>query len=57
MSRTRSRGKAPGTEYWKSRLHTHGETPGHHTKRLTHRKERRARKRLVRLALDSGVEA
>lgn len=48
MSRSRKDGKrggghrnTTGKEYWKSRLHTHGETPGRVTKRLTHRKERR----------------
>lgn len=30
-----------GKEYWKSRLHTHGEEPGRLTKTWTHRKERR----------------
>jgi hypothetical protein len=28
-------------EYWKSRLHHHGESLGRSTKTLTHRKERR----------------
>lgn len=41
MSRTKKGGKGPGYEYWKSRLHPQGETPGRLTKRLTHRKERR----------------
>ena len=31
----------PGREYWKSRLHPHGEVPGKFTKIMTHRKERR----------------
>lgn len=30
---------AEGREYWKSRLHSHGETLGRATKRLTHRLE------------------
>lgn len=33
----------PGKEYWKSRLHKHGEALGRYTKKLTHRKERRAK--------------
>lgn len=32
-----------GKEYWKSRLHRYGETPGRFTKRLTAKKERRER--------------
>lgn len=32
--------KAQGKEYWKSRLHRHGETPGRITKKLTHKRER-----------------
>lgn len=48
MSRTRKETKAPGFEYWKSRLHKHGETPGRITKRLTHRKERREGRSIIR---------
>jgi hypothetical protein len=33
-----------GKEYWKSRLHSHGETPGKVTKKMTHKKERRKNK-------------
>lgn len=29
-----------GKEYWKSRLHRHGEIPGRLTKKMTHKKER-----------------
>ena len=36
-----------GKEYWKSRLHPHGETPGRETKKLTHKKERRTIKQLI----------
>lgn len=43
MSRTKHGRKRPGTEYWKSRLHRHGETPGRATKTATHRYERRVR--------------
>ena len=35
-------------EYWKSRLHRYGEIMGAFTKRLTHRKERRQSKNIVR---------
>lgn len=35
-------------EYWKSRLHIHGEIVGKLTKKWTHRKERRKAKELVR---------
>ena len=52
MSRTRHQLKAKrrgiGKEYWKSRLHKHGEEPGRITKVLTHRKERRYAKAIVR---------
>lgn len=34
-------------EYWKSRLHKHGEVIGRYTKLLTHRKERRNSKKIV----------
>jgi len=51
MSRTRKGGKAPGSEYWKSRLHRHGESPGRVTKDLTHRKERREKREAERKAL------
>ncbi len=44
MSRTHKGAKAPGYEYWASRLHRHGETPGRLTKRWTHGKERREAK-------------
>ena len=36
-----------GKEYWKSRLHRFGETPGKYTKYLTHKKERRESKQLI----------
>ncbi len=42
-----------GKEYWKSRLHRHGETLGRITKTLTHRKERREAHRVVRDSLAS----
>jgi hypothetical protein len=48
MSRTVKGVKGPGHEYWKSRLHRHGETPGRITKRLTHRFERRQGKNELR---------
>jgi hypothetical protein len=52
MSRTRHKEKADkkgiGKEYWKSRLHKHGEALGRITKVLTHRKERRASKKIAR---------
>jgi hypothetical protein len=48
VSRTRRRGKGAGTEFWSSRLHTHGETPGRYTKTRTHRYERRMNGRGVR---------
>lgn len=35
-----------GKEYWKSRLHRHGESLGRVTKTLTHRKERRQNKKI-----------
>jgi hypothetical protein len=35
-------------EYWKSRLHEQGEIPGRFTKELTHRKERRQAKKIVK---------
>ena len=41
MSRTQRHSRPVGSEYWSSRLHRHGETPGRHTKTLTHKKERR----------------
>ena len=41
-----------GKEFWKSRLHTHGEIPGRGTKILTHRKERRKAERLIRRELE-----
>tara|TARA_R110002126_G_scaffold98259_3_gene228587 strand:- start:2615 stop:2785 length:171 start_codon:yes stop_codon:yes gene_type:complete len=48
MSRTYHKERASkrgiGKEYWKSRLHKHGEVTGRFTKKLTHRKERRAGK-------------
>jgi len=37
-----------GKEYWKSRLAPQGEPLGRVTKTLTHRKERRASKRMER---------
>lgn len=49
MSRTNHASKGPGYEYWASRLHRHGETPGRYTKVATHKKERRvARHQLYR---------
>lgn len=47
MSRTRKKTPPPGLEYWKSRLHRHGETPGRYTKQLTARKERRASRKEI----------
>ena len=46
MSRTIKHKVSIGKEYWKSRLHKHGEVPGPFTKKLTHRKERRVNKKL-----------
>jgi hypothetical protein len=41
MGRTyRNDGYGCDREYWKSRLHRHGEQPGRFTKKRTHRKER-----------------
>jgi hypothetical protein len=37
-------------EYWASRLHKHGETPGRYTKTLTHRLERRGKRAIKALA-------
>jgi hypothetical protein len=51
MSRTWHKLKAAKRgikEYWKSRLHRHGEGTGRVTKNLTHRKERRENKRIAR---------
>lgn len=45
---TRSRRRGCGKEYWKSRLHTHGETLGKETKKRTHKYERRNAGRGVR---------
>ena len=45
MARTKKGNKESGKEYWKSRLHRHGETTGKVTKILTHRKERRVAKK------------
>jgi len=39
-----------GTDYWKSRLHRWGEIPGRFTKHLTHKKERREKKKIEREA-------
>lgn len=44
-----------GREYWKSRLHRYGEALGRWTKRLTHRKERRASKAIAREAEHDDV--
>ncbi len=41
-----------GTEYWKSRLHPQGETPGRFTKTQTHRKERREQLARIRAIRD-----
>jgi len=41
-------------EYWKSRLHRHGEVRGRYTKTRTHRKERRAAKKLLRGYYETG---
>ena len=43
-----------GKEYWKSRLHRWGEQMGRYTKYLTHKKERRANKKIARDALSKG---
>lgn len=40
MSRTNKGTPGPGKEYWKSRLHKHGEVPGPYTKKRTHKAER-----------------
>lgn len=40
-----------GKEYWKSRLHRFGEVTGRFTKILTHRKERRLKKKIERECL------
>ena len=37
-----------GKEYWKSRSHRYGEEPGRFTKNLTHRKERKQNKEVVK---------
>lgn len=47
MARTRKHAVAPGKEYWKSRLHSHGEEPGWYTKGQTHRKERRVKRQAI----------
>lgn len=39
MSRTRSKGKSPGYEYW-SRRAGNAPSPGRETKKITHGKER-----------------
>lgn len=46
MSRTNRdyKGDGAGKEYWKSRLHRHGEVPGRFTKRLTSKKDRQENK-------------
>ena len=41
-------------EYWKSRLHRYGEVIGRYTKLLTHRKERRNSKKIVKQELERG---
>lgn len=41
MGRTYRHDSGLDREYWKSRLHRHGEQPGRYTKTQTHRKERR----------------
>ena len=38
-----------GKEYWKSRLHKYGEVLGRYTKKLTHKKERRDNKRIIKI--------
>lgn len=45
-----------GTEYWKSRLHRWGEMPGKVTKRLTHKKERREKRRIEEKAMKDPEE-
>jgi hypothetical protein len=47
MSRTpkHNAAKTINREYWKSRLHKHGETRGTLTKKWTHRAERRSGKK------------
>jgi hypothetical protein len=61
MSRTNHREKdaerGVGKKYWKSRLHRHGEEPGACTKKLTHKKERRAARRECAVALRELLEA
>jgi hypothetical protein len=51
MSRTNRGNRGADKEYWKSRLHEGGETPGPATKKLTHRKERRRNRKICREAL------
>lgn len=41
MSRSRNIKRRPKPEYWSSRLHRYGESPGRRTKTMTHRLERR----------------
>jgi hypothetical protein len=41
------KGGHAGKEYWKSRLHTQGEIQGKFTKKLTHKKERMANKKIA----------
>lgn len=47
MSRSRKGTKAPGYEYWSSRPISNrgGATPGHFTKKRTHKAERQQEKR------------
>lgn len=48
MSKTIRGEKGAGYEYWKSRLHRHGEIPSKLTKKRTHRKERKQNKKIER---------
>lgn len=50
MSRSRKHSKGPGYEYWAARPFSMS-SPGRVAKTLTHRHERRERKRLAWLAL------
>ena len=45
------KGGRPGKEYWKSRLHKHGEIPGRFTKKRTHKYERRTSRREITIEL------
>lgn len=60
MSRTNHRERKAKVgcdkEYWKSRLHRHGETPGRYTKKLTHKKERRHGRQVIDANKEDGAD-